>query len=596
MSALLYHPLESPNHVRLLHLEPGTGSNPIVCKLSSVSLLESPVYEALSYTWGDENEPKKSILCNGTSISVMKNLEAALRQLRLPDTTRILWADAICINQRDIPERNTQVLHMSQIYSKAARVVIWLGIDTTESPCELEMLEKVAAARELRVKRYPPNERMPPEPKDLIEYGLPSLDSPAWKNITNFFNLPWFERVWVQQELGLAKEAVVVYGSNERDWNVVFAAAEFIEMTNIGQQIQCGGHGSALRMGSMRIKSTQSVDNVNPYFSILQGSRNSACKDPRDKIYGFLAVINEPGPKFTDVDYASPISDVYIKFAMFLIHKDKSLKILGSRLDISQQSVEGLPSWCTDWTAKCIIRQLTLPESVPRTGAGNTEACVTLINNRILAAKGLIVDVVADVGSQFRSFWVPAQELRIPQDWDAMAANCEPYPTGEPIYKAWWKTMMAASGRSRPINENFAEFTFFCWYNRFSKGGRAHPIPLKGVSETKVTSLAHTFIQAVATDSRETAFFTTQKGFMGTGHASVEVGDVVAVLHGGPTPYILRPTIKPELFSGFYHPSLPLITFEDEVYLFLGECYVHGIMNGEAIQSGDVPVQEIRIC
>jgi len=234
-----------------------------------------------------------------------------------------------------------------------------------------------------------------------------------------------------------------------------------------------------------------------------------------------------------------------------------------------------------------------LQKIAPRQASGDTKASVRLIgdNNNILAVKGSIVDRVTDVGSYFGGFGVRAAEVRIPQDWDSIAAGCDPYPTGEPIYDAWWKTLLAGQV---PADENLPRFLFFCWYNCYSRGGRTNPIPLP-LDEDAVIARAHNFAQHVVAASRETTFFAMQKGFMGTGHASTNVGDIVVVLHGGPTPYLLRPTIDPERFRGYYHPSLPLVTFKDEVYLFIGECYVHGIMQGEAIKDGTLPFEEFCI-
>jgi Heterokaryon incompatibility protein (HET) len=600
MPGYRYTPLQSLNHIRVLHLEPGSGSEPIVYRLSSVSLLENPVYEALSYTWGDPSEPRESIICNGTSTPVMKNLKAAFLRLRLRNEIRTVWVDAICIDQNNIPERNAQVQLMSQIYRKATMVVVWLGEETAESAQEMEMLEKLAAARELRVKQYPSDAYNRITPEQLQEYGLPPLDAHSWQDIKRLYFLPWFGRMWVQQEIAMAGAAIVIYGGYINEWNLYAMAAQFLEMTQIGHQIGSGGHGSAARIDSFHRTLRQGAADIDSdakeilkYFTILQGSRNSLCTDPRDMVYGFLGIINEPGEKFTDIDYASPVPNVYMKFTLFLINKEKSLRILGTRLDISVQSLKGLPSWCTDWTASCFVRQLTLQKAVPYKAAGNTEASVRLIDNNILAVKGSIVDQIVDVGSPFHGFGVRAAEVRIPQDWDAIAANCKGYPTGEPIHDAWWKTLLA--GQVTGESERRFRFFFFCWYNRFCKGGRNNPVPLD-VDEDEVTSAAHYFAQTAAASSRETTFFSTQRGFIGTGHPSVEPGDIVVVLHGGPTPYILRPTIEADRFKGWYVPSSPLITFRNEVYLFIGECYVHGIMQGEAIGKGAVLVEEFRIC
>ena len=88
----------------------------IACNVSIVSLQDGPSYEALSYVWGDESV-RAPILANGVLTTVTTNLESALRHLRLPDEARVMWVDALCIDQNDMSERNHQVSIMGEIYS-----------------------------------------------------------------------------------------------------------------------------------------------------------------------------------------------------------------------------------------------------------------------------------------------------------------------------------------------------------------------------------------------------------------------------------------------------------------------------------------------
>ena len=89
-----------------------------------------PSYEALSYVWGSDEKPFR-VACNQKSgIPVTASLYHALRDLRLEDEIRTIWADAICINQHDVPERNHQVLLMDRVYKGAQKVVTYVGEGT----------------------------------------------------------------------------------------------------------------------------------------------------------------------------------------------------------------------------------------------------------------------------------------------------------------------------------------------------------------------------------------------------------------------------------------------------------------------------------
>ena len=102
----------------------------MTCELHNVKLDKAPPYSALSYTWNDEIYPE-SLHIDSQVLPVTTNLHDALMQIggRLKKIDRFLWVDAICINQQDIPEQNSQVRLMKAIYEGAASVGVWLEND-----------------------------------------------------------------------------------------------------------------------------------------------------------------------------------------------------------------------------------------------------------------------------------------------------------------------------------------------------------------------------------------------------------------------------------------------------------------------------------
>jgi hypothetical protein len=109
------------------------GSDTICCELVPRTFANKPKYEALSYTWGEE-DATEVIKLNGRDFRVRKNLHDALHQLRSNTEKRASWGDAICINQEDIQERSSQVSIMAFIYSRAQRVLVWLGVPIEPVP------------------------------------------------------------------------------------------------------------------------------------------------------------------------------------------------------------------------------------------------------------------------------------------------------------------------------------------------------------------------------------------------------------------------------------------------------------------------------
>jgi hypothetical protein len=128
-----YDALPDKDHfIRMLTLNPGAPDEPLKGELKLFNIASSEEYEALSYVWGDP-EPCCEIICDGRHLGLTASLHDALRRLRLPDRPRRLWADQICINQKDKEERSQQVQFMNHIYKNASHVLVWLGPDDKRS-------------------------------------------------------------------------------------------------------------------------------------------------------------------------------------------------------------------------------------------------------------------------------------------------------------------------------------------------------------------------------------------------------------------------------------------------------------------------------
>ncbi|KAK0717950.1 heterokaryon incompatibility protein-domain-containing protein [Lasiosphaeria miniovina] len=154
------------------------------------------LYEALSYVWGDSDEPY-TVSMNGCDFAVTANLHAALLRLRDAVFERILWVDAICINQTDDKEKESQIGYMAEIYSKASRVIVWLGeAGHDRGDRALDKIRRIAAS----VADDTPDHE-----------GLPA------KRMVALLRRPWFERIWVLQEAAAARDIVIRCGSAEID-------------------------------------------------------------------------------------------------------------------------------------------------------------------------------------------------------------------------------------------------------------------------------------------------------------------------------------------------------------------------------------------
>lgn len=176
-----YSPL-SHGWTRLLRLRPHKDNQARVeCQLFDYPLQEvgdeSHLYEALSYVWGDPGH-RCSILINDREMSITENLQAALVHLRNHFLDRVLWVDAVCINQQDLSEKGEQVQLMAEIYSKASRVIVWLGDAQENSDQALEEIRLAAAGA-------------------LTD---PTISESTEQAVLALLRRPWFERIWVMAD------------------------------------------------------------------------------------------------------------------------------------------------------------------------------------------------------------------------------------------------------------------------------------------------------------------------------------------------------------------------------------------------------------
>ena len=211
------------NAIRPLQIHPAeTVTDPISCDLINVSLDDKPKYAALSYTWG---KPifDHFITCNHQRLGITAHLSLALRRL-WKTKWPLLWVDAICINQNDIPERSQQVLINGSLYSQAATVYVYFGeLDglTEETVKLIDYLHMIWTGSEGRsideLKRTTCDSLEARRQRDCIvrsmelrdagfpgqiychlpSAGLPHPKNPHWREFKCFFLRSWFSRMWV---------------------------------------------------------------------------------------------------------------------------------------------------------------------------------------------------------------------------------------------------------------------------------------------------------------------------------------------------------------------------------------------------------------
>lgn len=313
----IYADLSGTDGFRLLALHGANDfKDPILCSFEP-GQLDDPallVYEAVSYTWADLEGDKR--LCHpifiGSRLDVVlvtKNCMSALRRYRNRHR-RLLWVDAICINQNNPTERQLQVSLMGKIYSRASRVLVYLG-EASES-----------AAKAMAIIACQQSD---------IEGGK--------KRLQELSERAYFHRTWIIQEVALALKAIVTCGGATVHWADLCSA-----FRSYGIELNWITHFSI--PAHHRRKSPD-------LFELLRDTRNSLCSDPRDKVFGVIGLVEDDEARLLPVDYALSFQQLYTGLAAYWIHKFHDLRFL-SIVNTRRNAVLGLPSWVTDWSCIAI--------------------------------------------------------------------------------------------------------------------------------------------------------------------------------------------------------------------------------------------------
>ena len=469
--------------IRLLELLPGAPKDTIQCQLRVATLDDAdntPRYEALSYCWGEEKNEKneknkKKIYCDGQQVEVMSNLAAALQGLRLSDHIRILWADAICINQANIPERSFQVSIMSLIYRHADRVVVWLGEDEGTTEQALWLLGKLSEASEKFRDVIPiPPAWYWPDLKEFLGIKISALEfykpGPILA-LNRFMQRPWFGRLWIVQEVTSAKAIDIRCGKHHIDWQKLYNGLRFGAKCRLASDTPDRNANVCWSPFILRLEEKGEVG----LLYLLQEYRYAGCVDPRDKIFAhfglsrlthlksLLSLREEYSSIGIAPDYGLSDAEVYKRFAFGVIKAQGNLDIL-SLLGLSPRQTASLPSWVPDWQSSIGIRPLLEYTGTGRgtnryRASGVSRASPRLIHNTLIL-QGFVYDTLHLISNEYE--WLmeipppnPNESIANQVNLSTIWAIARPYLTWGASYATLWAQYdyIVYSHSQRPVRD-----------------------------------------------------------------------------------------------------------------------------------------------
>ena len=355
----IHTPVDSRNRqIRLLVVDAGQDLDEIRCSLLPVYLRnDCPKYEALSYTWGSNYSPRH-ISLNGSPFAITSNLYGALKQLRRNDAPRVLWVDALSIDQSNISERGEQVSVMKLIYSCASNVIIWLGEDSVSSPYAMGLLCSAS-------------EQVNPETwfSDRLKTTFQS-DMTQWKALLSLFKRNYWSRIWIVQETAVGINLEIICGSRSCKWEVALAAQNawmnfkampasreqqdiidsmedftYAEGTPVSLTLIPRNNGPIPLSVNRHNVSLAGTSNL---VGLLQENWTALATDPRDGVFALLGLATDCQTPTLSADYSLSQWETYMRTMNFLLESYGNLDIIaysGIHLFPVPPSFYRAPSW-----------------------------------------------------------------------------------------------------------------------------------------------------------------------------------------------------------------------------------------------------------
>ncbi|KAL8957075.1 MAG: hypothetical protein Q9193_005558 [Seirophora villosa] len=495
---LQYQQLPSPSHIRLVRIA-SNDRKEVGYEMVTVDLASRPTYNALSYTWGNplppgdpENEPyinrlSRILFRHGQLLSIGQNLTTALLRFQELGIRGDIWIDAICINQKDIEERNAQVAIMGDIYSHAEKVTVWLGDDHWDSRVAFVFLDQfMPKLEDLIESERGKNKKFSysfTDPRLYDRLGEPMIPQEIFDGLASFLERAWFQRAWTFQEIVLARQVDVVCGTRYIDWDQLENLLRLLELSDWDLKLSRFQDASKIQQipGKMILSTMvyrkhiarggphepgqreylEQISAGSKPIDLLMGELNALlysmrCRkatDLRDHVYALYGIASrfcqqaDIANPLAVPDYHGTVKQTYMKYCRAIVEKSNTLLLLSNVEDRPDESSQ-FPSWVPDFSQDWTI-------ALPSTGSGkyydatkgSRPHSLPSPNEYHMTLEGYYFDTVTSLGES--DFELGRGGVPFTKCAETLLELPTKYATGQDRAEVLWRTLIADQAQDR---------------------------------------------------------------------------------------------------------------------------------------------------
>ena len=607
-SSFKHERLPSEEHTRLIDVHPGVGEEKLQCSLRSAVIAQPPPYAALSYTWSVGN-PTGRILIGAFTVPVGANLELALLHLRDAKAVRTFWIDAICIDQKNSAERNNQVRRMKIIYENAEEVIVWLGPQADGSDLAMQLLkeiEEICSGNQHDPQFTMQRLLMLNQGASNSDKGSVTFGEDSWSLLNSLLNRTWWWRTWTLQEATVPSSRITIQCCQKSISEILYTLAKAIAFVKLSQPGQLPDAIMELREGRVlkpaeltdaRRKHSQgdkTLDSSLHLLALLDTFRPQKTSDMHDRIFAPLGLAIDVPAGQLQMDHSRPFHQIMLDIALFYIaNNDYKLTVLGHRgLDDiwgffhpgeteEDKKKNAMPSWMPDWRPEDASNPYTAIQPFPKAMACETDGKATRVyspctrmNPKVSGhpkfSNGPALNAYFDLG--WNGFFVDkvgklsepclyGNFHTIEHDWAPDNLLDTYAPTGESMSDAFLHTLVA----DVKLQGGQAVSRGGSMYWRDTNYIKEDQKQWERLETLRRTVLLRHFV------------WSERHQYMGLVPMGTKVDDEIWLLSSAETFSILRPV-------------------KEDRYHFVGECYLHGMMDGKAMEpflEGTVKAQRV---